>query len=129
MLGWTIRYTRNHMVSTQYLEQMAAKGWMLKIYGEAVMIFKKCEPRKLRFAVDHMGKERHQFLENRKSPQVQEYLALCEESGWEFVAGDGYLYIFCTEDDNAVPLQTDARTYLDSIHYRKQSKLIKWIIK
>ncbi len=124
MLGWTIRYTRNYRVSTQYLEEMAAQGWMLKIYGESVTFFKKCEPKTLRFAVDYMAKERHQFLENRKSPHVQEYLALCAESGWDFVDGDGYVYIFCTEDENAAPLQTDAQTYLESAHYRKKTRLI-----
>lgn len=128
MFGWTIRYTRNYRVSTQYLEEMAAKGWMLKIYGESIMIFKKCEPRKLRFAIDYMSKERHEFLEHRKSPHVQEYLDLCAESGWDFVDGDGYVYIFCTEDENVAPLQTDAQTYLDSVHYRKKTRLIGMII-
>jgi len=124
MLGWTIRYTRNYRVSTQYLEEMAAQGWMLKLYGQSVMFFKKCEPRKLRFAIDYMSKERYQFLENRKSPHVQEYLDLCAESGWDFVDGDGYVYIFCTEDERAVPLQTDAQTYLDSVQWHKKGRLM-----
>lgn len=124
MLGWTIRYTRNYRVSTQYLEEMAAKGWMLKIYGQSIMIFKKCEPRKLRFAIDYMSKERYQIRENRKSPHVQEYLDLCTESGWDFVDGDGYVYIFCTKDESAVPLQTDAQTYLDSVQWRKKGRLM-----
>lgn len=88
----------------QYFEQMAAQGWMLEKIGVIFARFRRIEPAKLRFTVD-IFTEPHT---NPKSRGLQDYITLCEESGWRYVAGANRFQIFCADAGEApTPIQTD----------------------
>lgn len=88
----------------QYFEQMAEQGWMLEKVGVVTARFRRIEPAKLRFTVD-IFTEPHT---NPKSRGLQDYITLCEESGWRYVAGANRFQIFCADSgESPTPIQTD----------------------
>ena len=101
-----------------YLSEMAAKGWMLdEIWIFNIFKFKRCEPKNLRFAVDiprlsdtcpDTSLQNYELLFN-------EYIEICESSGWKHIDEDSEYQIFCTEDINVVDIQTDDSLKLDSL--------------
>ena len=101
-----------------YLSEMAAKGWMLdEIWIFNIFKFKRCEPKNLRFAVDiprlsdtcpDTSLQNYELLFN-------EYIEICESSGWKHIVEDSEYQIFCTEDINVVDIQTDDSLKLDSL--------------
>jgi len=125
MLGWTIRPRfMCDMVSSEYLQRMAEKGWQLKILGGSFLYFKKCPPETITYAVDVMSKDRLDVKHSLQSPRVQEYIGMCQEYGWDFVDGDGLFFVFSTKND-AVPLQTDPEGYWDSIQYLRNRRTLR----
>lgn len=120
MFGWTIRPRQSDgTISTEYLEKMAAKGWILNGISLGYLFFQKDQPKKVRFSVDALGKQRRKVDEELNDDHIQDYIALCEESGWQLVDSDGTFYVFVTEDENIPFLQTDAAAYKDSVHHLK----------
>ena len=101
-----------------YLSEMAAKGWMLdEIWIFNIFKFKRCEPKNLRFTVDiprlsdtcpDASLQNYELLFN-------EYIEICESSGWKHIVEDSEYQIFCTEDINVVDIQTDDSLKLDSL--------------
>ena len=101
-----------------YLSEMAAKGWMLdEIWIFNIFKFKRCEPKNLRFAVDiprlsdtcpDTSLQNYELLFN-------EYIEICESSGWKHIVEDSEYQIFFTEDTNTVDIQTDDSLKLDSL--------------
>ena len=101
-----------------YLSEMAAKGWMLdEIWIFNIFKFKRCEPKNLRFAVDiprlsdtcpDTSLQNYELLFN-------EYIEICESSGWKHIVEDSEYQIFYTEDINVVDIQTDDSLKLDSL--------------
>ncbi|MEN1761055.1 DUF2812 domain-containing protein [Anoxynatronum sibiricum] len=88
-----------------YLEEMAAKGWMLERVGRVVAKFRAIEPRRLKFYVDVFKDEGPLTPANTK--ESEEYRSLCQASGWTFITSQDYLQYFYSEDDDSVPIQTD----------------------
>lgn len=101
-----------------YLSEMAAKGWMLdEIWILNIFKFKRCEPKNMRFTVDipklsdtcaDTSLQNYELLFN-------EYIDICESSGWKHIVESSQYQIFCTEDANAVDIQTDDSLKLDSL--------------
>ena len=101
-----------------YLSEMATKGWMLdEIWIFNIFKFKRCEPKNLRFTVDiprlsdtcpDTSLQNYELLFN-------EYIEICESSGWKHIVEDSEYQIFCTEDINVVDIQTDDSLKLDSL--------------
>ena len=101
-----------------YLSEMAAKGWMLdEIWILNIFKFKRCEPKNMRFTVDipklsdtcaDTSLQNYELLFN-------EYIDICESSGWKHIVESSQYQIFCTEDSNAVDIQTDDSLKLDSL--------------
>lgn len=89
-----------------YLEEMAAKGWMLEKVNRVMAKFIAIEPRKRHFCVDVFKKGGPFTSENTK--EAEEYRALCKESGWHFITSLDYLqYFYADENDAPTPIQTD----------------------
>ena len=87
------------------LEDLARQGWMLKQPGQYFWTFERMEPRELRFAVTYFPGA----SEFDPGPTVGELTKMdfCAQDGWRFVAKRGVLQVFCNEDPDAVPIETD----------------------
>lgn len=129
MFGWTIRpRLYENGISAAYLSDMAAKGWYFRRLGWNIAVFRKGVPAKVRYAVDVMDAEHRKVDEKIDSPHIQDYLQLCEESGWKFLDNDGALYVFVAEHEEAAPMQTDPAAYKASILPLRKGKLIRLLL-
>lgn len=98
----------------KYLEEMAGKGWMLKnVTGATQFNFEKCEPKKLRFAVEIFSEG--SIYDTYTIESNQEYIEYCQKAGWNFICSSGKLDYFYTEDDNAPEIETDPAMKLKAI--------------
>ncbi len=96
------------------LEKQAAKGWMLESIGQLSWKYRRTEPKNVRFAVTYYPNA--SMFDPRPSVGEELYQEFVEYSGWRFVASNAQLQIFCTEEENPVPIETDPMMELQNIH-------------
>lgn len=96
------------------LSAMAAKGWRLEKAGNTLWKYRRADPAAVRYAVTYS----HSASPFNPAPtEAQQSLEeLCESAGWEKVTDWFQMQIFSTEDENAVPLETDEALRLANIH-------------
>lgn len=98
----------------EHLSAMAVQGWRLEKAGNSFWKYRRSEPGKVRYAVTYSATA-SQF--NPGPTEDQRSLAeLCEAAGWTKVCDWFQMQIFSTEDENAVPLETDEALRLENIH-------------
>ena len=104
----------DHTGIQHHLERMAEKGWMLEQPGTYLWRYRRIEPQKLYFAVTYFPNASEFDPGPTEGQQVlQDY---CEAAGWQHVARWAQMQIFCTADEDPVPLETDALTQVNTIH-------------
>lgn len=88
-----------------YLENMALKGFRLTKIGQMFLTFEACPPHPIRYCVEVM--EKPSAFRSIQIPALIQYREFCQDAGWEYAGTNGYLHVFCTEDMDAVPVETD----------------------
>ena len=83
---------------TRALERMAARGWMLENMGTYFWTYRRCEPVRAEFACVWLSGD---------AGDREEYRALAEHDGWEFVCGLSGRLIFMNRRERPVPLESD----------------------
>ena len=98
----------------RHLEKMAAKGWRFTSVGNFFWIFRRTEPANVKYAVTYIP-EMSQFDPQppEKQYDIEDY---CEAAGWKKVDRWMQMQIFCSEDPDAVPIETDEGLRLEAIH-------------
>ena len=96
------------------LEKQAEKGWMLESIGQLGWKYRRTEPKNVRFAVTYYPNA--SMFDPRPSVGEELYQEFVEYSGWQFVASNAQLQIFCTEEEDPVPIETDPVVELQNIH-------------
>lgn len=104
----------DHSGIAAHLEQMAEKGWMLIQMNALFWIYRRIEPRKLRFAVTYFPKASD--FDPAPSEKQQSFQDFCETAGWKSVATLAQMQVFCSGDLDAVPIETDAEVQVANIH-------------
>lgn len=106
----------NNLNTTEkYLEQMAAKGWMLEeISGGVKFVFKKSEPAKLKFSANIFS-EGSEYDTHLLESNL-EYIDYCESAGWRFVCAAGTVHVFYTENEDTPVIDSDPMIKLKAIH-------------
>ncbi len=104
------------------LEQMAARGWMLQKAGNLFWTYTKIPPQKLRFAVTYFP-EASEF-DPKPSEKQLEKEELCAQDGWRLVLRWDVMQIFCTDREDAVPIDTDPVPQVDNIHRTMRKKVL-----
>ena len=96
MADWTIRFRFGGIESSlEYLEKMAAKGWMLEYWQENMLLFHRTEPKTLRFAMDIIPIGRWKLDGGRDNVKVREdFVAMYEEQGWHFITHHERKFLF-----------------------------------
>ncbi|MBR6643511.1 MAG: DUF2812 domain-containing protein [Lachnospiraceae bacterium] len=106
----------------RHLEKMAAKGWQFDSIGSFFWKYKKAEPAQLKYSVTYIP-EASDFdpepLEKQK-----EIEAYCEEAGWQKVGNWLQMQIFCSENPEAVPIETDEELRLEVIGKSMKKNLL-----
>ena len=97
----------DHTGLERHLEKMAANGWMLESVGTYALRYRRCEPKKLRFAVVYYPKT-DSFCPDEPNHENLTFWDYCAGAGWQIVTQRGDTHIFYNEDLDAVPIETEA---------------------
>lgn len=92
-----------------FLQEQAEKGLMFVKKEGMLYYFEKCEPKKIKFAVDVF--EKASVFDTRPEPLTEEYIEYCKEAGWTHCGTYGKEQIFYSEDLNAVSIRTEAELF------------------
>lgn len=95
------------------LEKLAAKGLFLEECGSFLWTFRKGAPQKLKYTVTYFS-EGSVFNPDITDNQ-QTYFDYAKAVGWNFVTQFNQMQIFCSEDDNSIPFETDEKEKLENI--------------
>lgn len=106
----------------KYLEEKAREGWMLEKLTDFLWKFRRIEPKKMRFSVTYFPKASD--FDTKPSDEQESFYDLCEHSGWKLVTSDAQIQIFCSEEENPTPIETDAVLEVATIHSAKKKYLI-----
>lgn len=114
MMKKTIRFVCTELFQedkrNNLLETMAKQGWsLLKTYGP-LWVFQAQKKADVRYS------SLWHYFKNGEEEKKKDMISFVEESGWQYVTSCGFLHIFKTEDDNAVPLETDALTTIMALY-------------
>lgn len=104
----------DHTGIAAHLEKMAAKGWMLERVANYGWIYRRMEPRKLHFAVSYYPKASEYDPEYPDSQQT--FHEFCAHTGWKLVCTTFQMQVFCNENENPVPIETDPVLEVETIH-------------
>ena len=100
------RYTIEDAKAAQAeLDQRAEQGWELEEVGLFTATFRRAEHPRPCWVEPARWKSWSEKDENSRA----DYLALCDEAGWELISEDGGLFYFrAREGTDPAPIQTDA---------------------
>lgn len=104
------------------LEQMASEGWMIYKAGSFFWTYEKIEPKKLRFAVTYFPGASE--LDPKPSEKQLDKEDFCSQDGWRLVLRWDAMQIFCTDRDDAVPIETDPVPHVENIHRTMMKKML-----
>ena len=104
----------NHTSITAHLEKMAQKGWLLEEIRNTIWIYRRIEPKKLHFAVSYYPKASE--YDPEPAPEQQDFWDFCAHTGWELACTSAQMQIFYNEQENPVPIDTDAELEVETIH-------------
>ncbi len=104
-----------------YLEEQAEQGWMLEKLGSMFWQFRRTESKKLRFAVLYFANADE--YQPQPNETLNELYMFCEHDGWVPINNTGRIQIFCNEDTEATPIETDPAVKVELLnHMWKKSK-------
>lgn len=109
----------DHTGLERHLEKMAANGWALESVGTYFLRYRRCKPKKLRFAVVYYP-ESDVFSPNAPNSENLTFWDYCAQAGWRIVTQRGDTHIFCSEDLDAVPIETEAVVQVETMERAKK---------
>lgn len=110
----------------KYLEEQAERGWMLEKIS-VNWVFRRIEPRKLRFSVTYFPKK--SVFEAEGSEEQRLFWDFCEHAGWKLAATNEQMQIFYNEKEDPVPIETDAVMEVEKVHRSaKKSYVFPYIL-
>ncbi len=116
----TTRYELNlysfydHTGMERHFEKMAAKGWLIEKLG-GIWRYRRCEPRALRFCVAYYP-EASEYDPATPSEGEQTFWDYCASAGWQRAAYRAQTHAFYNEDEDAVPIETEAAVQVETLH-------------
>ena len=95
------------------LERRALEGWRLKKIG-FFWTYEESEPKQVHYSIVFFPKTN--ALEPEPSDSLVMMREYCERTGWKLVAEQGQMQVFCNEEANPVPIETEAWIQVKNIH-------------
>ncbi len=112
----------DHAGMESHLEEMAAKGWLLKEITGLFWVYRRIEPEKKHFAITYFPKA--SVYDPEPLEGQLEYQEYCEKNSWHFICNEGVIQVFCSEEENPVPMETDPAVEVDVIHKAAVRRLL-----
>ena len=107
---------------TAHMEKMAANGWMLDQTTNRYWIYRKTEPKKVKFAVTYFPQASE--FDPYPTEELQAFNEFCEAAGWKPAASMAQMQIFYNENDNPLPIETDPMVQINTIHSAMKKNFI-----
>lgn len=104
----------DHTGLESHLERMASNGWLLDKVNSFFWTYHRIAPRKLHFSVTYFPNTSE--FDPVLTEEQQTFADFCREAGWRLAATSAQIQIFYSEEENPVPIETDALTQVDNIH-------------
>lgn len=104
----------DHVGITAHLEKQARQGWLLESIGNWGWKYRRIEPQEVKFCVTYFPKA--SAYDPGPSEQERTFRAYCEKAGWRLVASNAQMQVFCCDDPDPVPIETDAVVQVENIH-------------
>lgn len=111
---------------SRHLEKMAAKGWMIEsVSNYSCWTYRRIEPKKVRFAVSYYGNAT--IYDPQPTEKQERFYEFCSHTGWELICTKGPMQIFCNEQENPVPIETEPMLEVEAIHaIAKRTLVVVW---
>ena len=113
----------DHTGLERHLEKMAANGWMLESVGTYALRYRRCEPKKLRFAVVYYPKT-DSFCPDEPNHENLTFWDYCAGAGWQIVTQRDDTHIFYNENLDAVPIETEAVVQVETMERAKKGYVL-----
>ena len=107
---------------TAHMEKMAADGWMLEQSTNRYWIYRRTEPKKLKFAVTYFPQASE--FDPHPTEELQAFNEFCQSAGWKPAASMAQMQIFYNENENPIPIETDPMVQIDTIHKAMKKNFI-----
>ncbi len=112
----------NRTTISRHLEKMAQKGWMIEKIGGFGWVYRRIEPKSLRFSVTYYGRASEFDPEPTEEQKIFE--EFCAHAGWVLACSFGQMQIFYNEQENPVPIETEPSLEVEAIHTCAKKNLI-----
>ncbi len=98
----------------EHLMKMALKGWQIHKINNFYWEYRKITPQRLNYTVTYFS-EASDFnpYPTRNQQTFHDY---CRSAGWELVAEWAQMQIFCTREEDPIPIETEESVTLQAIH-------------
>ena len=106
-----------------YLQKMAADGWMLTAYHEKTLEFEQTEPQNVHFAVSFFPEYAAGATETPE--KLLKMWDFAEMDGWQHITGNYHTQVFYNTEANPNPLHTDATVLLKNYDSIIQKQYVK----
>ena len=107
---------------TAHMEKMAADGWMLEQSTNRYWIYRRTEPKKLKFAVTYFPQASE--FDPHPTEELQAFNEFCQSAGWKPAASMAQMQIFYNENEDPIPIETDPMVQVDTIHKAMKKNFI-----
>jgi len=105
-----------------HLENCARQGWMLYQTGKGFWRYRRIEPKDIKFAVTYFPKASD--FDAEMTEELEDFNEFCASAGWQHVASMGQMQIYCNENENPVPIETDPVVQVNTIHAAMKKNFI-----
>lgn len=97
----------------ELLEKQAQKGWLLEKISSYGWKFRRIEPANINYAVTYFPSA--SVFDPQPSEKQKQFWDFCEHTGWKLAAHNAQLQVFYNEQQNPIPIETDAQIELENI--------------
>lgn len=105
-----------------YLEEQAQKGWMLDKITALGWQFHRMEPKKIHYSVVYFAGASD--FDPEPSEELLLFREFCEHTGWKLAAANAQMQVFCNEEEEPIPIETDARLEVSAIHAVAKKRIV-----
>ena len=96
------------------LEEQAEQGWLLEKCSASGWSYRRIEPAKIHFSVVYFpAADAFDPWPGDKQVRFQEF---CEHTGWELIASNAQIQIYCNRREKPIPIETDPVIEVENIH-------------
>ena len=112
----------DHTGISGHLEKMAEKGWMIEKIVNTGWVYRRIEPKKVRFAVSYYPKASE--FDPEPSEEQKMFHEFCAHTGWQLACTSAQMQIFYNENENPIPIETEPELEVEAIHASAKKSFI-----